>query len=98
MKILYFGDETFTAEKIIKTSNSIIGKNGDSEVFAFRGINDFSQFSLSEGQEWDSDEKEVFESTIATLSYELVKKDMLIQQMQNNQSELIYQLMMKGVI
>jgi len=57
MKILNFSGETYQAEKIVKTQNSIIGYNNNQEIFAFRDINDFSAFQLSEGQEWDVDEK-----------------------------------------
>ena len=57
MKILNFSGETYQADKIVKTQNSIIGYNNNQEIFAFRGINDFSAFQLSEGQEWDVDEK-----------------------------------------
>lgn len=56
MKTLIFEDEKFEAEKIIKTDNSIIGKNIDNkEVFSFKGINDFSLFTLEEGQEYDTE-------------------------------------------
>lgn len=66
MKILIFNNEQYQAEKIIKTANSIIGYNGDRETFAFRGINDFSQFQLTEGQEWDIDELTDLKQQLAT--------------------------------
>ncbi|MFC0652050.1 hypothetical protein ACFFF5_10115, partial [Lederbergia wuyishanensis] len=50
--------EVFEAEKIVKSDTSIIGYIGNSEVFAFRGISDFSQFQLDKGQKWDIDEIE----------------------------------------
>lgn len=53
MKILYVGDEIYKAEKIVKTNTSIIGYNSGNEAFAFRGIKDFTQFKLKDGQEWD---------------------------------------------
>lgn len=57
MKTLFVNGETFEAEKIVKTNTSIVGYINGKEVFAFRGINDFSVFQLEEGQEWDMDEK-----------------------------------------
>lgn len=55
MKTLTVNGEQYQAEKIVKTSTSIVGYNGEQEVFAFRGINDFSQFQLEDGQDWDID-------------------------------------------
>jgi hypothetical protein len=57
MKTLIINGETYQAERIIKTNTSIVGYNHESEVFAFRGIQDFSQFQLEEGQAWDIDDK-----------------------------------------
>ena len=57
MKTLTVNNEEYQAERIVKTNASIIGYNGNTEVFAFRGISDFNQFQLAEGQEWDIDEK-----------------------------------------
>lgn len=56
MKRLIFLNETFEAEKIVKTNDSVIGYNGQNEVFAFRGVSDFSLFKLAEGQEFDTSE------------------------------------------
>ena len=54
MKILMFNKEEFKAEKIIKTKDSIIGKNLEGkEVFSFKGIKDFSLFNLKDGEEYD---------------------------------------------
>lgn len=53
MKQLKFMDETYEAERIVKTSDSIIGYIGDNEVFSMRGISDFSGFELLDGAEWD---------------------------------------------
>ena len=53
MKILYVGDEIYKAEKIIKSDKTIIGYIGNVETFSFRGIKDFTQFKLKDGQEWD---------------------------------------------
>ncbi|WP_434750266.1 hypothetical protein [Paenibacillus amylolyticus] len=44
-KLEVFG-ETFEAERIVKTADSIIGYNGDMEVFAFRWVSDFSAFEI----------------------------------------------------
>ena len=59
MKKLLFNNETIKAEKIVKTSDSIIGYNGNSEVFVFRGVSDFSLFTLEEGQDWDIEINEI---------------------------------------
>ncbi|HHW03423.1 MAG TPA: hypothetical protein GXX35_11565 [Thermoanaerobacterales bacterium] len=67
MKILLVSGEEFPAEKIIKTQDSIIGKNGDTEVFAFKGINDFSRFQLLGGSEFDLDPELEKEQRIADL-------------------------------
>ena len=47
MKNLIFNEETFEAEKIIKTETDIIGQDSNgNEVFAFRGVSDFSGFEV----------------------------------------------------
>jgi hypothetical protein len=60
IKTLNFNNEKFQAEKIIKTETDIIGQdiNGN-EVFAFRGISDFTGFSLEEGQEFDKSQEQI---------------------------------------
>lgn len=55
MKKLLHNGEEYLAEHIVKTDTDIIGYNGNKEVWAFRGIKDWSQFQLEEGQEWDID-------------------------------------------
>jgi hypothetical protein len=55
MKKLLHNGEEYLAEHIVKTDTDIIGYNGNKEVWVFRGINDWSQFQLEEGQEWDID-------------------------------------------
>lgn len=71
MKILNFSGETYQAEKIVKTQNSIIGYNNNQEIFAFRGINDFSAFQLLEGQEWDVDDKVVESAYLLDLDFRI---------------------------
>lgn len=56
MKILNFNDNEYQAERIFKSSDSIIGYNGDVIVFKFSGVSDFSGFELAEGQEFDEPE------------------------------------------
>lgn len=73
MKILNFSGETYQAKKIVKTQNSIIGYNNNQEIFAFRGINDFSAFQLSEGQEWDIDPEAEKDQRIADLEFALAE-------------------------
>ena len=67
MKALLVNDELYQAEKIVKKESSIIGYNGESEVFAFRGINNFNKFELEEGQEFDVDEKTALEKELVDL-------------------------------
>lgn len=47
----------YVADRIVKTANSIIGYNGTSKVWEFKGISDLSQYNLADGQSWDMDEK-----------------------------------------
>lgn len=53
MKTLNFNDNQYTAERIVKTLDSIIGYTNNQETFTFKGISDFSGFILNEGEEWD---------------------------------------------
>lgn len=62
MKILKFVNQEFQAEKIIKDGDNIIGQDINGiEVFAFRGISDFNNFSLEEGQTFDIAEQNLEE-------------------------------------
>lgn len=56
-KNLNYGQDQFQADRVVKTDTDIIGYNNDSPVpvFYFKGISDFTQFSLAEGQIWDTD-------------------------------------------
>lgn len=69
-KLLHNG-VSFEAERIVKTSNSITGYNGQTEVFSFRGIKDWSQFQLEEGQDWDVDEKSAEAAYLLDLDFRL---------------------------
>lgn len=71
MKTLFVNNEEYQAKMIIKTSDSIIGYNDDTEAFAFRGISDFSKFHLGEGQEWDVDPKTEKLSYLLELDFRL---------------------------
>lgn len=51
MITLTFAGQAYTAERIEKGIDSITGYNGADEVFAFRGVSDFSGFVLD--GEWD---------------------------------------------
>lgn len=66
MKTLYFNNKAFQAEKIIKKADSIIGYIGSNEVFAFRGISDWTLFRV-EGGEFDPDPEAEKEQRIADL-------------------------------
>ena len=47
--ILTYSNIQHEADKVVKTSDSIIGYIGDKEVFSFRGVSDFNVFSLEGG-------------------------------------------------
>lgn len=100
MKTLTFNNETFHAERIVKTNTDIIGYNVNSKIpaWGFYGISDFTQFQLAESQEWDISEKEQQEAAIAGLAYELVQKDLAIQALEKTQADTLYQLMVKGAL
>lgn len=69
MKTLYINGEELQAEKIIRTSTDIIGYNNDSDmpVWSFRGISDFTQFTLADDQTFDIDPEAEKEQRIADL-------------------------------
>lgn len=67
MKSLLFNNKEYQAEKIVKTNTDIIGYTGGKEIFAFRGINDFSQFQLVNGASFDPDPEQEKEQRIADL-------------------------------
>lgn len=53
MKQLKLLEEIFEAERVVKTADSIVGYNRESEVFAMRGISDFKGYELLDDAEWD---------------------------------------------
>lgn len=55
MKTLQFNGESYEAQTIVKQADSIIGYNGNAEVFSFRGASDFTLFQLGLGQVYDID-------------------------------------------
>ena len=70
MKTLLVAGKEFKAEEIVKTDNEIIGYNGNSEVFAFRGIQDFSLFVLNDA-EYDLQESDELKKMIADLQQQI---------------------------
>lgn len=101
MKIKFANDE-FEAERIIKGFDFIRGLNGDTVVFEFRGIQDFSVFELLEGEyEEYVDEKQKIaelEQQNAELLLDLAMKDARIMEIEQTQADLFLNLTMKGVI
>lgn len=69
--LIVFDNERLEAERIVKKSNAIVGYIGENEVFSFRGITDWSQFKLPEGQEWDVDEKDALLAYLLDLDYRI---------------------------
>ena len=65
MKTLSFDGKTFSAEKIFKEPNAVVGYDRNHEVFAFRGITDFSAFTLLDNQDFDLGEIEQLRLEIA---------------------------------
>ena len=78
-------DDIFEAEKIVKTDTDIIGYTDNVEVFAFRGISDFTLFSLQNEDEteatYDTETNsiEILTQSIAQLNIESAKKDIQIE-------------------
>lgn len=72
MKTLKFNEKEYKAEKIIKTSNAIIGQDTQgNQIFTFRGVSDFSLFELEEGQNFDVGENDVLDDYILDLEFRL---------------------------
>lgn len=54
VKILYFNNKQYQAEEIIKTDTDIIGLDSNkNQIFAFKDVSNFKQFTLEEGQTFD---------------------------------------------
>lgn len=58
MKTLIDGlNKEYKADKIYKTDNSIIGKDeNNKEIFSFKGVKDFSLFTLKDNAKFDTEE------------------------------------------
>lgn len=93
-------DDVFSSDNLTKVI--ITDENGSTEYRNMKLV----QNKVHGSQSWfilvekikEELEKEESEGTIATLSYELVMKELTIQKLQDDQANLIYQLMMKGVL
>ena len=82
MKTLIFLKKEYKADKIVKNldERTIIGYINDVEVFSFKGINDFTLFTLKDNAEYnveDIAEKTVLKE-IVDLKLENMKKDTII--------------------
>ena len=92
MKKLIFNNETFEAEKIIKTDTDIIGKDINGiEVFAFSGISDFTGFTLEDGQTFDIEEP----SEQEVLNAQLLKENADMKAQLSEQQELTANLLLQ---
>lgn len=76
MKKLEAFGEGFEAERIVKTADSIIGYNGQAEVFAFRGITDFSLFVID--GEYDQPQEDSLSVRLATAEAETAALNLAI--------------------
>lgn len=92
MKVLNVNKEEYKAEKIIKSATDIVGKdvNGN-ELFAFRGVSDFTGFTLEEGQEFDIEEP----SEQEILNAQLLKENADIKAQLTEQQELTANLLLQ---
>lgn len=80
MKKLNFSGEEYQAEKIIKTNTDIIGRDANgNEVFAFRGISDFTEFTLEAGQTFDNAQPTIIDlqTQIFSLTSQLISGGVL---------------------
>jgi hypothetical protein len=100
IKVLNFNGEKYNAEKIVKTATDIIGKDiNNNVVFAFRGVSDFSLFTLDEGQTFDVEEnlEETTAKEVASLKIDNMKKDVMITSALQTIADLKVQVMkLKG--
>jgi len=100
MKTLIFNNQEFKAEKIIKTTNGIIGKDENNKtVFEFKGISDFSGYTLEEGQIFDTEEnlEETTAKELAAMKINNMKKDVMMTNALQTIADLKVQVMkLKG--
>jgi len=65
MKFFLHGNDLYEAERIYKYKDSVKGYNGDTLVFSFEGISDFSHYDFSGVSEFNNEkmsDKERIES------------------------------------
>lgn len=92
MKVLNCNGEKFQAKKIIKTETDIIGQDiNNTEVFAFKGISDFSGFVLEEGQTFDI----VLSTQQELLNAKILKDSLDIKIQLTNQQKLNADILLK---
>ena len=99
--LIYNNDEKiqYNAEKIIKNVNNIIGYTNNIEVFSFRGISDFTLFTLKDNEEYDVEDntEKTLLKQIADLKVENMKKDTTINNTLKALADLKLEVMnMKG--
>lgn len=79
MKTLVFLNKKYIASKIIKTEDSIIGKDTENkEVFTFKGIKDFSLFTLEDNAKFDTEENLIDKIILDNINMQ-IQIDSLIQ-------------------
>lgn len=92
MKKLLFNNQSFEADKIIKSDSDIVGKNSSGiEIFSFKGISDFSLFVLEEGQTFDTEEPNEQE----ILNAQLLKENADMKSQLAEQQELTANLLLQ---
>jgi hypothetical protein len=86
---------SITAETIVKTDTDIIGYDADgTEVFAFRGISDFSQFTLAEGQVFDTEDDPMIDlqQQNAQILFTFAQQTQMIADLQTQNAAIMLQL------
>lgn len=85
MKKLVFNGEEYQAEKIIKGTDYIIGKDiNDKELFSFNGVSDFSLFTLKDNAEFDIEENLIDKLILDNISMQMQIDSLIESQLGGN--------------
>ncbi|MFX3616211.1 MAG: hypothetical protein ACE3JK_01605 [Sporolactobacillus sp.] len=83
------------ADKIVKTDTDIVGyDSAGNELFAFRGISDFSKFTLADGEEFDTEDDPIadLQQQNANLLLQIALQEQAITEMGNQNAAIMLQL------
>lgn len=89
-----FDDQQIQAEKIVKTDTDIIGYINGKQVFALQGIQDFSKFTLADGEEFDQDDNPVvdLQQQNAQLLFTSAQQAQMFNDLQTQNAAIMLQL------